>query len=413
VYELAKLGLKNTSLNKNTIKNDLKFKIYTYSIMNGMITPGSNATLALTSYTFSPVAYSNSDNIMRFNKLTTRINQLNDIYESLKATTYSIDQNIHNIYNKWVTDNNNDIKASLIYKAYDINTKLIVDRLSRMDNIYKHIEQLEKERDLIVIDEKTDDDETDDEEQSKEQHPRLFGKKDEETDDDINEIDIIYSKCITKIEPVKSDDEHFKKWLYKVNKLHISTTYEQRLLFKYLTPFFYKIDKSGWLINFFLDDYLCDHTIEKLLNVFKNGQVSQFKYKNDCIRENISLRKLDGFFDYSDPNVNQCVNCPNKEDKTTQFRIYNYLNHLYEYKKDVNGHQFILDIMTTIKSGGYGNSSDEIIDCDYQTVMNIIDYLIYYYEDENTYSYINLNSEYIIKAIQDLFLILVFRIMRI
>ena len=43
----------------------------------------------------------------------------------------------------------------------------------------------------------------------------------------------------------------------------------------------------------------------------------------------------------------------------------------------------IMDIIDTIRSGGYGESSDNIIECDYETVIDIIEYLIKYYEDKD------------------------------
>ena len=122
--------------------------------MNGTkTTPASNGSPAFSSSAFSPVAYSKMDNIMRYNNIQKRINQLTTIYENLKETTYNMDSTILNMYKKWVDDNDNKFNTYLINYTIDGHNEIMVERLRRIENLYNHIEQLEKERDLINIEE--------------------------------------------------------------------------------------------------------------------------------------------------------------------------------------------------------------------------------------------------------------------
>lgn len=140
--------------------------------MNGTkTTPASNGSFAFSSSAFSPVAYSKMDNIMRYNNIQKRINQLTTIYENLKETTYNMDSTILNMWKNWVDDNDNKFNTYLINYTIDGHNEIMVERLQRIENLYNHIEQLEKERDLINIEE---DNESEDEQET---HPRLFGKE--------------------------------------------------------------------------------------------------------------------------------------------------------------------------------------------------------------------------------------------
>jgi len=116
--------------------------------MNGIKTtpPASNGSIASNSSTFSPVAYSNMDNIMKYNAIQKRINQLTEIYENKKEIYFNIDKNIHNLHNKWINDNDNLFSPSLIYKTLSTTNKLINDHSDHMETLRKHIEQLEKEK---------------------------------------------------------------------------------------------------------------------------------------------------------------------------------------------------------------------------------------------------------------------------
>jgi hypothetical protein len=349
--------------------------------------PRSSSTPAISSSAFSPVAYSKMDNIMKYNAIQQRINSLSTIYENLKETTYNMDSTILNMWKNWVDDHNNKFNTYLINYTLDGHNSIMNERLKRIDNLYNHIYQLEKERDLINIEEEESEEEEEEEEEEE----------------------------IQKGMMTKSLNNEYVKWCSSA-----FITNERKELTKYLLPYFDLINSKKFLFAFMKDDYICKHTVEKLLREMKGIEEQKIKHPNICVRERHSLRQLDGFFDYSELYEIKCSDCANKNNtkvckvsKNSQLQIYEYLERLYRFKQDVCEHTFINDIIETIKSGGYGEYSDEIVDCDYITVKNIINYLMVYYEEENTYSYVNLIPEFIIKAIQDLFLILVYRVIRV
>jgi hypothetical protein len=127
--------------------------------MHGTTTSSSNASPA-----FVSVPYSKMNNIMKYNAIQQRINNLNDIYENLKETTYKMDDTILNMWKNWIDDNDNKFKNNLIYYTLDCHNSIMDERIKRIDNLYNLIYQLEKERDLINIEEE----EKEEEEEEKE-----------------------------------------------------------------------------------------------------------------------------------------------------------------------------------------------------------------------------------------------------
>jgi len=133
--------------------------------------PRSSSTPDISSSAFSPVAYSKMDNIMKYNAIQQRINSLSTIYENLKETTYNMDNTIMNMWKNWVDDNDNKFNTYLINYTLDFHNSRMNERLKRIDNLYNHIYQLERERDLINIEEdyinKKESEEESEEEESK------------------------------------------------------------------------------------------------------------------------------------------------------------------------------------------------------------------------------------------------------
>ena len=443
--------------------------------------PRSSSTLALSSSAFSPVAYSKMNNIMRYNKIQERINTLTSIYENLKETTYNMDSTIMNMWKNWIDDKDNKFNTYLINYTLDGHNTIMNERLKRIDNLYIHIYQLEKERDLINIEysENLESDEETESEDEQEYHPRLFGppqnkeepqnreelekvlhiklneyngineyrnyllytilrdreqfmteegikhlrKQIDELADELKKLMIPIAGIRNEIDQIVKEKDsiiEFNRWTKSPQNYNV--TDDARNLTRRLISYFTIVDHQDFLFKFMKNDYICEHTVEKLLREFERIDEQQIKYPDSCARENHSIRQLDGFFDYPQVNEIRCANCANNgivkghycyEGKKSQLSIYNYLNRIYEYTSDEDEHLFIKDIISTIENGGYCEESDNIINGDYDTVINIIEYLIEYYEDGHSYSYINLIPEYIFKAIQDLFLILVYLVIQV
>ena len=111
--------------------------------------PRSSSTPAISSPAFSPVAYSKMNNTMKYNAIQQRINSLTTIYENLKETTYNMDNTIMNMWKNWADDNDNKFNTYLINYTLDIHNSRMNERLKRIDNLYDHIYQLEKEQEEI------------------------------------------------------------------------------------------------------------------------------------------------------------------------------------------------------------------------------------------------------------------------
>lgn len=161
--------------------------------------PRSSSTPAFSSSAFSPVAHSNMDNIMQYNNIQKRINQLTTIYENLKETTYKMDRTVLNMWKNWIDDKDNIFNKKLIYDTLGSHNSVIGERLQRIDNLYNLIYQLEKERDLINIEEEEQDFidiETEDEEEEEENESEEESEEEFKSFKEIynNEKDLIYNE---------------------------------------------------------------------------------------------------------------------------------------------------------------------------------------------------------------------------
>ena len=208
----------------------------------------------------------------------------------------------------------------------NINNDLIDERLERLENLYNHIEQLEKERDLINIEE---DNESKEEEEKNKKFEHLFKQKlytrieqiineNEEEEDEEYEQDFIDIETEdeeeeeVKGDPTKMNEtltNDYNKWIESTKRFY-GITEDKKELIKYLLPYFNNIHCKDFLLKI-INQYICNHTIEKLLREFIGIDERQKRHRNLCIRERHSFRQLDGFFDYSELNIIECTNCAN------------------------------------------------------------------------------------------------------
>ena len=290
--------------------------------------PRSSSTPAISSSAFSPVAYSKMDNIMKYNAIQQRINSLSTIYENLKETTYNMDNTIMNMWKNWADDNDNKFNTYLINYTLDCHNSRMNERLKRIDNLYDHIYQLEKERDLINIEEEESEEEESEDEQEyhprlfgrteekpqtreeeesedeQEYHPRLFGRTEEKPQTREEEIELI------KIEESEEEEEEDWKIIYNEN---VARWYDPRFRTIYYSINLhlkrdirlYELEKFEYTYNELMDFYddiknvINDKTIEYTLRTLYKDFVLKavaftifINYYKECVQDVIIWKKL-------------------------------------------------------------------------------------------------------------------------